>query len=193
MPGIPSPFRARNTPSLAIHMTTSPMVGVFFGSSLPLLTFANRTFHSWSATSSVHGVSGLVLAIKVIKNNRQATMLIIVRYLRRSNFPSLQFSTGKPDFRILQVHLNSPSQAVPEDFFVSFIKVCHAEVGEQHPFHRFCAIWRICFEDIDRMHMQIWKFRASVFDVVTRRVSLPVNFNTLLSRIVLAILFIRMS
>jgi len=79
------------------------MTGVASGISLFLLTFKNRTFHSFSVRNSVQGVSGFVLAIRVIVNNLQATTLMTVRYfIRRSAFPNRQSSTLNPDFNTLK-------------------------------------------------------------------------------------------
>jgi hypothetical protein len=103
VPGRPSLLRARKPPSLAIQVTTSPAHGGSLGGGFFLCVLRNRTCHSSSARNCVHGVSGVALAMSVIMNRRQATMLMTIRYrVRRFACPKRQDSTRNPDFRTLK-------------------------------------------------------------------------------------------
>ena len=79
VPGGPSPFLAKYPPSLAIDIMTSAMEGEV-KDWLPLRDdLATSIEHSSSDNKSEAGSVGLVRAINVTINSRQATMLITVR------------------------------------------------------------------------------------------------------------------
>ena len=135
---MPSDLRAKKPPSLgAIQIMTSPMAGTFSGRDFPLLTVRNRIFHSGSERNSVQGVSGSVLAIRVITEespcrhpNNTHDGETTHQAVSGGESAVLDLESGFQDF---EVHLNPPPQAIPVHFLARFLEIGDRQIGEQHP------------------------------------------------------------
>src|SRR5690606_12952020 len=98
-PGAPSPVRARNPPSLAIHNTTCAKVGAVTGGCGTRWMLQYNACHSSSPSSTVQGKSASILANMLAYKMRQAMMEYSVKATaRRSTVSSCLDSMRHPVF-----------------------------------------------------------------------------------------------